>query len=186
LTAVAGVAGIGVAYDTDPSLLARVLACYRPNCRYLKAAKLTADGDPGDGGRLTLRCEFAIAESCYIDDTGHFNSVEFNICYNQMMYYAVAKSVQEKLMEPFSAWTVDEYWKRQLADFLITDFRSTFKRPLDARQFSGEMVVTDVVRWEASELRPALTVLRTTCRYYDGDRGNCHGAVEVAVTGATP
>jgi hypothetical protein len=26
-----------------------------------------------------------IAESCYIDSTGHFNAVEFQICANQLM-----------------------------------------------------------------------------------------------------
>ena len=37
---------------------------------------------------------------CCIDDTGHFNSVEFHICYNQTLYYTVAKSVQERLVRP--------------------------------------------------------------------------------------
>lgn len=68
--------------NNDPSLLAQVLNPYKAHCKYLKSAQVTKEGDPHDGGRVIGRCEFSIPQSCYIDDTGHFNSVEFNICYN--------------------------------------------------------------------------------------------------------
>jgi len=110
----------GKVFATDQQLLTRVLRPYRKNCGYMRSARLVADGDPVAGGRITVHGELSIPESCYIDDTGHFNSVEFNICYKQLIYYAVAKSVQEKLMASFARWSRQRYWQRQLTDFLIT------------------------------------------------------------------
>ncbi|GGK86753.1 FcoT family thioesterase [Mangrovihabitans endophyticus] len=166
----------------DPPLLAAVLRPYRANCKYLQSAEVTADGEPGDGGRVTARCTFTIPESCYIDDTGHFNSVEFNICYNQMLYYTVAKSVQERLVQPFARWSMDDYWARQLADFLITDFRSSFKRAMSGRHFHGELEMVDIAEWGGSDVRDPLIVVRTTCRYWDDRGGTSQGEVRVAIT----
>jgi len=129
-----------------------------------------------------LSCEFAIPESCYIDDTGNFNSVEFNICYNQMLYYAVAKSVREKVLEPFARWTMDDYWARQLADFLITDFRSSFRHAMQGRFFRGRIEIVDVAEWDGSDIRDSLVVVRTVCRYWDDHGGECHGEVKIAIT----
>ncbi|UQU63852.1 FcoT family thioesterase [Couchioplanes caeruleus] len=180
--AAGSVIGPGGAHATDPGLLAAVLRPYRENCKYLQSAEVTAAGDPADGGRVTARCTFVIPESCYIDDTGHFNSVEFNICYNQMLYYTVAKTVQERLAQPFARWTMDDYWSRQLADFLITDFRSSFKRAMSGRFFHGALEITDIAEWAGSDLRDALVVLRTTCRYWDERGGASAGEVRVAIT----
>lgn len=171
-----------VDYATDEALLARVLRPYRLHCRYVKTATLRVDDESHAEPRVAVVCDLEIPESCYIDDTGHFNSVEFNICYNQMLYYAVAMSVQEKLIEPFCDWTMDDYWQRQLADFLITDFRSTFKRPMRGRGFRGQLEIAEVVEWEESDLRPALIVLQTVCRYWDEHGGESRGEVRIAIT----
>ncbi len=169
-------------HEHDSALLAKVLQPYRLNCRYLISATVNAEGEPRDGGRVSAACDFYIPESCYIDDTGHFNSVEFNICYNQMLYYLVAKSVDAGLMLPFAAWTMGDYWRRQLADFLIADFHSTFKRPIRGHRFRGEIEVVGIAEWEGSDIRRPMTVVDTTCRYWDDHGGRCHGEVKVAVT----
>ncbi|WEH36338.1 FcoT family thioesterase [Streptomyces sp. AM 4-1-1] len=174
-----------VGFGTDDALLAQVLRPYRQNCQYLKSAGLKVLDASEGPGLVTADCEFEIPESCYIDDTGHFNSVEFNICYNQMLYYTVAKVVQERLVEPLSAWTMEDYWARQLADFLITDFRSSFKRAMRGGRFSGDITLLDVVEWEGDDLREPLLVLHTSCRYWDENGGNCHGDVRVAITHPT-
>jgi hypothetical protein len=176
----------GLEYAQDPHLMAQVLRPYRVHCRYLQAATLTAEEDAHGEVRVGAVCEFEIPESCYIDDTGHFNSVEFNICYNQMLYYTVAKSVQEQLVRPFSNWTMDDYWARQLADFLITDFRSTFKRQMQGRRFRGEIEIASVQEWEGSDLRPAMVVLQTVCRYWDDHGGESRGEVRIAITNVPP
>ena len=75
-----------------------------------------------------------------IGDTGHFNSVEFNICYNQLIYYLIAKSVQEGLLPALRGWTLDDFWRSQLPDILITNFSSSFKRKMRGKRFFGSGV----------------------------------------------
>ncbi|GHA45802.1 hypothetical protein GCM10010372_51990 [Streptomyces tauricus] len=172
----------GLRYPTDEDLLAQVLRPYRAkNCEYLKSAVVGVDSGPDGQPGVGAACTFRIPESCYIDDTGHFNSVEFNICYNQMFYYLIAKSVRERVLEPFARWTMDDFWARQLGDILITDFRSTFRRPMGARLFHGEIEVADVAEWDGSDIRDALVVIRTKCRYWDDRGGDSHGEVTVAI-----
>ncbi|WP_327316396.1 FcoT family thioesterase [Streptomyces sp. NBC_01235] len=169
-------------FATDEVLLEQVLKPYRLNCQYLKSAVVKLADRPGEVGRVSASCEFEIPESCYIDDTGHFNSVEFNICYNQMMYYVIAKVVKERLLEPLSSWSMADYWSRQLADFLITDFRSSFRRAMQGGKFSGEIEILDLTEWEGDDLHEALLVAQTSCRYWDENGGNCHGEVRIAIT----
>ncbi|WP_089103650.1 (2E)-enoyl-ACP glycyltransferase [Streptomyces hyaluromycini] len=161
-------------YATDEELLARVLAPYKDNCKYLRSAHVTADA-----GLAAARCEFAIPESCYIDDTGHLNSVEVNIAYNQMMYYLVAKSVQEGLLTGFETWTPADFWRHQLPDILIARFAGNFRRPVDPRAFSGEMEFHSVTRRTPGGGSPFLHA-QTSYRYWDSDGGRCDGEATLA------
>ncbi|ARQ70777.1 FcoT family thioesterase [Streptomyces marincola] len=170
-------------HPTDAELLHRVLTPYRAKrCEYLTEAEVTHEGDPHEGGQLVASCSFEIPESCYIDDTGHFNSVEFNICFNQMAYYLMAKSVKESLIEPFSRWTLEQFWDRQLADVFITDFRSTFRSAMRGRRFKGEIRVVDIAEWDGNDLRDPLVMLRTEARYWDEHGGESHGEIAAAIT----
>jgi FcoT-like thioesterase domain len=170
-------------YPNDNELLARVMRPYQSkNCVYLKDVKVSVAGEPPDGDQVTAVCQFEIPESCYIDDTGHFNSVEFNICYNQMAYYLIAKSVKESLMPPFSRWSMVDFWQRQLADILITDFRSAFRTPMRGQFFRGEIEIAEVVAWDGTDIRDPLVVVRTRCRYWDEHGGESHGEVTAAIT----
>ncbi|SDY98315.1 FcoT-like thioesterase domain-containing protein [Micromonospora pattaloongensis] len=164
-------------FGEDAELLDRVLRPYREHCKYLKSAVVTASTDP-DTAPLTARCEFEIPESCYIDDTGHFNAVEFNICYNQMFYYVAAKAVLEKAAEPYAQWTMDDYWRRQLPNILITDFRSSFRRAMHGKRFYGEISFTRIHQ------RGSLLINDTRCRYWDDGTGDCRGEVKVVITDA--
>ncbi|WP_243719492.1 FcoT family thioesterase [Actinomadura sp. KC06] len=176
-----------VRHANDPELLTRVLRPYRAkNCEYLTSAEITVAGDPAEQGRLGAACTFEIPESCYIDDTGHFNAVEFNICFNQMFYYLVAKSVKERLTAPFSRWSMDDFWTRQLGEILITDFRSAFRTQMRGRHFHGEIDLVDVAEWDGSDIRDALVVIRTTCRYWDEHGGDSHGEVTAAILNPPP
>ncbi|MGY5100491.1 (2E)-enoyl-ACP glycyltransferase [Streptomyces sp. 900105245] len=161
-------------YATDTDLLERVLAPYKAHCKYLTSAVVT----PGPE-HPAARCEFVIPESCYIDDTGHLNSVEVNIAYNQMMYYLVAKSVQEGLLAGFEDWTLDDFWRHQLPDILIARFSGSFRRPIDPRAFSGEMEFLSVTRREPDGRGPFLHA-RTSYRYWDADGGRCDGEATLA------
>lgn len=171
-----------VVFADDRDLLTRVMRVYLPHCRYLQAAVLEAPAEPGTSAGLTVTGEFEIGDSCYIDDTGHFNAVEFNICYNQLAYYLIAKSVKEGLLRVFDGWELDDFWRLQLPNILITDFRSSFKRQMRGRRFSGSVTLTDLLKLEKSERWNPLVVLRTTCRFWDGTGGNCRGEVKLAIT----
>ncbi|MEU1511071.1 FcoT family thioesterase [Streptomyces sp. NPDC005811] len=160
---------------TDEALLARVLAPYKAHCRYLRSADVTVRDD----GPSAVHGDFAISESCYIDDTGHLNSVEVNICYNQMMYYLVARSVRDGLVPGFAGWTLDDFFKHQLPDILIARFSSAFRRPVDPRSFSGEMELLSVTRRSPGGGPPFLHA-ETAFRYRDAGDGRCDGEATLA------
>jgi hypothetical protein len=161
-------------FESDDELLVQVLRPYKQNCKYLKSASVSSQS-----GSVTAQCEFSIPESCYIDDTGHLNAVEVNISYNQMMYYAVAKSVKEGLLEGFASWTLDDYWRHQLPDILIARFGGNFRRPINARSFSGEIEFLSVER--RSPGGNPLIVADTSYRYWDSAGGRCDGEVKLAI-----
>ncbi|WP_181785521.1 FcoT family thioesterase [Streptomyces phytophilus] len=169
-----------MAVGGDEALLERVLRVYKPHCRYLESATVAAGGDPADeGGQVGIRGRFHIPESCYIDDTGHFNAVEFNICYNQMIYLLMAKSVERRLMRSFAGWSMDDFWARQLADMFIVDFHSSFRRHMRGRRFWGELDVVEA--FEGDWGSGPFLFLRTTCRFGEADEPAAHGKVLVAV-----
>lgn len=162
------------AVENDMPLLTKVLRPYHgKDCEYLKSAKVQKQAD-----RVVGCGEFGIKESCYIDDTGHFNAVEFNICYNQIMYYVIAKAVKDGLMAEFTDWTLDDYWQRQLPDVLISRINSNFKRPINARHFFGE------IEFVQSNLRTGkrpILFLNTVIRFYDEFGGYGEGEVGLAL-----
>lgn len=168
-----------VRYDTDRELLPLVLRPYRTHCRYLKTAALTTGPEPG---QLTVSGEFEIAESCYIDDTGHFNAVEFNICYNQVAYYLIAKSIKERLIPVLHNVALHDFWHLQLPHILITSLRSRFKREMSRDRFSGSVTLVEQTRLEKSERWNPLVVLGTTCRFWDAAGEASRGDVKIAIT----
>lgn len=162
-------------HDNDSGLLARVLAPYRnKSCEYLKSAVVQRCGD-----KLIGSGKFSIGESCYIDDTGHFNAVEFNICYNQLAYYMIAKSIKANLMDEFADWDMEYYWENQLSNMLITHLSSKFKRSMSARSFVGE------IEFGKANLRAGRTksilFLKTKTRFWDDYSGYSEGEVKLAI-----
>lgn len=177
-TAVSRPAGTARAeFPTDDPVLARVLDVYKPDCRYLKTATVGLT----DEGLVRARCTFAIPAPFYIDDTGHFNAVEFNLCYNQMMYYTVAKTVKEGLAEPFAHWTMADYWQRQLPDFLIVDFSSSFAKGMKAHHFHGEITFRTIRERGGGRNLRSMVVADTICRYWDDEGGHCNGEVRLVI-----
>src|ERR1051326_3438355 len=76
------------------SILETVLTPYKKHCRYLQS--VPAEKDSSGTALLNGRGTFSIPESCYIADTGPFNAVEFNICYNQLTYSLLAQAIDRK------------------------------------------------------------------------------------------
>ncbi|HEY0636675.1 MAG TPA: FcoT family thioesterase [Pseudonocardiaceae bacterium] len=164
---------------TDAELLERALACYKPHCRYLRSAGLDANGpDP-----LVVRGRFAIPESCYIDDTGHLNSVEVNICVNQLLYLALAVVIRDRLAPAFADWTLGGYWERRLSDVLIGRYAAAFPRPIDAGAFTAELAVRSVRQRRLRSEAPPLVAVDLAFRCHDAAGGAAGGTVAVAVVG---
>ncbi|MFK4267782.1 FcoT family thioesterase [Streptomyces milbemycinicus] len=170
-------AGTATAHPDDPALRERVLRPYRTNCRYLGPAEIRLDNEA-----VTASGAFRIGESCYIDDTGHFNAVEFNICFNQIAYYLIAKCAQNRLPPVFAAWTLDDYWQRQLSDILITRFTSRFHRAIRGQEFRGELSFTDFKLRSGDNGRAPLALIESECRFWDEGGGRCTGEIQIALT----
>nr|WP_209310524.1 FcoT family thioesterase [Streptomyces spiramenti] len=158
-------------------MLDRALRPYKRHCLYVRSARVEA----GAGGALTVHSRLSVPESCYIDDTGHLNAVEVNICYNQMMYFLVAKAVKEGLHPALAEWTLDDFWQRQLPDILIARFAGNFRRPVDAREFTGELTIGSVELKTPGRGSPFL-LADTAYRYRDESGGRCDGTATLVIT----
>jgi len=169
-------------------LLDRILKPYKQHCRYLKRAEVECPPGPGANGHTRASAdasagalaiahgEFEIPESWYIDDTGHFNSIEFNLCYNQLVYVLMGHCVANKLVAPLARLTLDEYARRQLPDVLIVRLESHFKKAMVSGRFRGRVWIRD-----ASE-RGRLLMLRTGCEFEDGNGGFSEGEIVLAIS----
>lgn len=177
-----GVAGESAALDgvagepIEPGFIARVLSPYRHHCTYLKRAwfEQGADGDDGLHG-LVMHGEFGIGESCYIDDTGHFNAVEFNICYNQVCYLYLAHCIRNGLVEELDHYDLAGFYDKQLSNVLIVDMSSRYKSVLNPRKFYGEFRIRSARRSSRA------TLLKTGIAFRDDSKVRCLGEVSLAV-----
>jgi hypothetical protein len=167
-------------FAVEPAVFDAVLACYKPDCRYLKSALVERPTVPARVGddpdpEISLLCEFEIPHSCYIDDTGHFNAVEWNICVNQMYYMGGAVGVVYGLSPALADMSFDEFLRRQLPDSLIHELRSRFKTGINAACFSGRIAFPSIVK------RQDFIVLKTSCAYWDEAGGYADGTVNYVI-----
>jgi FcoT-like thioesterase domain len=162
------------------ALLTRFLAPYKEDCQYLKKAVFNSldhcySADISDSNRFGFATgEFAIPESCYIRDTGHFNSVEFNICVNQLFYVMFAHLLQYKLLKEFSNWDLENFEHLQLSNFLIVKLASTFRKPMNSDRFKGELY------FNKCSVRSNMTILKVFATFYDA-AGRSEGELTVAI-----
>ena len=160
--------------EVRPDLLAQILAPYKPDCRYLERAWCEL---PEDGADHLVRLvgELSIPSSCYIDDTGHFNAVEFNISYNQLIYTLLGHCVERGLLKDLAPMDLAEYLVRQLPDVLIHRLESRFRRPMGARSFRGQVEITE------TSSRGRFIMIKTSCSFEDDTGGNSLGDVTLAL-----
>jgi len=136
------------------AFVAEILKPYRSNAKYLKSAQITqvseeAQQDAASKVSLVTGVgRFSIPESCYIDDTGHFNAVEFNICFNQLAYVVFGKCVEAGLLQ--QVWPVSanylssftEYKRHQLPAMLIVRVDGVrFFKPMKSNDFRAELSI---------------------------------------------
>jgi hypothetical protein len=132
------------------TLLAEILQPYHPAARYLKSAAIThfrdksAEGVHANRGLISARGTFSICQSCYIEDTGHFNAVEFNICFNQLAYVMFGKCIDAGLMHKLrcdknEVPTFAEFKQHQLPNMVIVQIESRYYHQLDSGAFEGTL-----------------------------------------------
>ncbi len=165
-------------------LLVSVLAPYKEHCKYLKKVFIVGEGaaesNGGDShaasGLITAKGEFSIPSSCYIDDTGHFNSVEFHICYNQFIYVLLAYCVENRLLSAMQDMDLEEYKRQQLPNILLVQFSTTFKRPIrNPDHFHGRLTIKRAV------VRGKTIYIKTHCVFFDNNNGFSEGDMLLAI-----
>ena len=168
--------GKHVSYLPGDPLFDRSVLPYRgKECIYLNSISV----DVEDDGMFSAAGSFRIPESCYIDDTGHFNAAEFIISYNQLMYCALAAVIGEPGNDIFSGWTIDDYWERQLPCVLIQELWSRYSRPINAREFTGTFRVEDT---DTTHSDRGILKLDTSVEFSDDLGGRARGTVLLALT----
>jgi hypothetical protein len=158
--------------------VADILRPYRPNARYLKSAQITqvrdAEGQAKGVPILTAVGRFSIPQSCYIDDTGHFNAVEFNICYNQLAYVMFGKCFETGIVPKLRFLTPGEYRRHQLQSCFIASLESRFLKQLKSDDFRGELTLNKL-SWAGGVL-----FCFTTVAFSDSEAVKAQGPVVLA------
>ncbi|MEC7584150.1 MAG: FcoT family thioesterase [Planctomycetota bacterium] len=173
----------GAAEPVTAELLAEVLRPYRDDCRYVRTANVehrpqlppTSVAAPS----VALTADCSIPASCYIDDTGHFNAVELNITYNQLLYTALAVAARDQRL-PDLSWDLPAFFEHQLPDVLILDYQATFSRPLDPRAFSARFEI----RRSIPKPHKRMLLIETHCAAWCASGGRASANVVVALLGA--
>ncbi len=152
----------------------KVLIPYHDHCHYLKKVSFKEDKD-NQANSIVAEGEFSIMESCYIDDTGHFNSVEYNICYNQLTYMFLAYTIKNGMVPELQHYSLDLFFEKQLSHILIIEFHSHFKSPINARHFFAAFGIKEIAH------KTNFTLVKTYCNFNDNDNGKSTGEVTLAI-----
>lgn len=141
--------------DVSKEFIADVLKPYRTHAQYLKSAELTHFRDKSspapngkDAGLMKGKGRFSISCSCYIDDTGHFNAVEFNICFNQLAYVLFGKCLEADILKNLRLEggnvSFADFKRHQLASMLIVSIESRYYKMLKSDDFTGELTINRI------------------------------------------
>lgn len=166
--------GSGEVSDIDNGFASKVLNPYYSHSRYLKRAWFQQVESLGTQG-LIMNGEFAIPESCYIDDTGHFNAVEYNICFNQICYVHLAHCIKHGLIPELSDYDMDTFWEKQLPNVLIAKLASSYQSQMNAKHFYGTYGINTIKK------TAKCTFIKTYCHFYDDGNGKSTGEVTLAI-----
>jgi hypothetical protein len=139
--------------QVERQFVAKVLSPYLEHSTYLKEVTVTSGPRPAaasEGAKdVSALGAFSIDQSCYIQSTGHFNAVEFNICFNQLAYTMYAHCFATGFFQQnrpewgdrLSLFNPASFERNQLSSMLITNFSSKFKKEIRGGQFYGELEI---------------------------------------------
>lgn len=141
--------------NISKDFIADILKPYRTHAQYLKSAELTHFRDKSspatsgkDAGLIKGSGRFSIPCSCYIDDTGHFNAVEFNICFNQLAYVLFGKCLEADILKNLrlegASVSFGDFRRHQLASMLIVSIESRYYRMLRSEDFTAELTINRI------------------------------------------
>lgn len=164
----------------SPEILDTMLSPYLPEVRYLRnvLVEVKAPDEPGgrNGCAIVGHGEFVSPmRPWYIRDTGHFNAMEFNLCFNQIAYATVAQCVADKMIPSLRHMDFDLFRERQLSHMVITRLESRFRKPMQSGRFSGEFVLDLAVRHGDT------VWLKTRCSFGAGGITYSSGKVDLAI-----
>lgn len=160
--------------DIDDGFATQVLKPYFEHSRYLKKAWFQY-AETLEPQSLIMNGEFSIPESCYIDDTGHFNAVEYNICFNQICYVHLAHCIKNRLIPELAEYDMDKFFQKQLPNVLIAKLASSYQSQLNAKHFYGTYGIHTVKKTSKC------TFIKTYCHFHDDANGRSSGEVTLAV-----
>lgn len=154
-------------------LLARVLEPYvYKNSRYLIDAEYNATENS-----VLAYGNFSIGDPSYIRSTGHFNAVEWVLCFNQLAYSAFAPAILNEEIPVLRGWSIDDYFNYQLPSMLIKTTASRFRRPINANKFSARLLCKD---FEVIERSWRYLKIPCAIEFWDEEGGSASGEVELA------
>lgn len=176
------------------AFLARILSPYKPTgTDYLRSATFTKQVDwkamPERNAEpiVATQGRFCIPSSCYIQSTGHFNAVEFLICYNQLAYTTFGHLIAERQLASLprgrvsdschaalEKLSIETFFAQQLSSMFILKTETRFKRVIDPADFRGELSVKSVF------YRHGMLLTDTHCRFTDSSTGEAEGMVLLA------
>ncbi len=171
----------------EPSILNDVLKPYhRTQTNYLRSAHLI-EVPLTEECLIRVNGEFSIHESCYIDSTGHFNAVEFIICFNQLAYlafgYLTAYEYLQKApvgnltdiaKDAITKMTYQSYLDKQLSSMFILKKDLSFRQVINPKKFQGELLINKIF------FRKNTFFIKTHAKFYDQNKGLASGNVVLA------
>lgn len=182
--------------EIAPAFLSSILAPYQPTgTDYLRAAKVVQgllDNDPGEVEEkstpiITTEGQYSIPSSCYIQSTGHFNAVEFLICYNQLAYATFGHLIAEDILKhlpdgrvsaacqlELKRLSISLFLTKQLSSMFILKAETRFKRVINAGNFRCALSVDSIF------YRHRTLFTNTHCEFSDDHGGGADGTVLLA------
>jgi len=173
------------------AFLSHILQPYQAlHADYLRTASVVKIGSPSMEKKeaiITTHGRYRIPSSCYIQSTGHFNAVEFLICYNQLAYvtfgYLIehgilkvlpAGCISERCRSALQSVSIEEFFSKQLSSMFILKAESRFRRVIDPMDFHCVLEVNSVF------YRQNTFFTDTSCRFGDATGGEADGSVLLA------
>ncbi len=142
---------------------------------YLQEASVLSLGKLRSNSNYIVQGKFSIESPCYVDETGHFNGVEFVICYNQIGAVSLAYATQNKLLLCLQDLTVEDFYILYMSGIYITRLESTYKSLINPKEFSCKF---EVIKERKGS---RLSILKTLVEFSDPQGGIASGKVDLAI-----